>query len=132
MVVSVAYLLRSRINHYYNGVRVIGKLKYQSCNTNKRSSGEITNFLFETYKNSVIPHGKNIFKAASGMYMATICAYSSSNYALPYWKCVLRCYAKCPRIDIPSPESDQHNNHVSHTICFHVYRALGNDLWVRF
>ena len=30
-------------------------------------------------------------------------------YALPHWKCVLRCCAQCPRIDLPSPESDHKN-----------------------
>ena len=33
------------------------------------------NRLFETYKNSVMPHGKHIFKTASEMAMERMCAY---------------------------------------------------------
>ena len=35
----------------------------------------MANRLFETYKNSIIPHGKNIFPTASDSAMAKICTY---------------------------------------------------------
>ena len=49
-------------------------------------------------------HGNHIFNTSSDMVMATMCAYPSSEYLLPHWKCVLRCCAKYPRIDLPSIE----------------------------
>ena len=54
------------------------KLKYQSCNTQNRRSYELENIIFDTYKNSVMPHGKNIVKTESDTNMATVCAYPSS------------------------------------------------------
>ena len=43
---------------------------------------------------------------------------------LPHWKCVLTCCAQCPRIDLPSPESDKHNSNVTPIILFHVYKHI--------
>ena len=51
-----------------------------------------------------------------------MCEYQSSRYALPHWKCVLRCCAHFPWIDLPSPESDQHNYNFIQTIFFHLYQ----------
>ena len=51
-----------------------------------------------------MPHENNMFPIASGIAMETMCAYLSSNYALTHWKCVLRCCAKYPHMDLPSPE----------------------------
>ena len=85
------------------------KLKDKIYNAQNRRSGEIYNHLFNTYKNYVMPHGNNMFQTEYGMVMATMCAYPSYNYALPYWKCVLCCCAQYPRIDLTNPESDQHN-----------------------
>ena len=47
------------------------------------------NFLFDTYKNSVIPHGRHIYATASDMSMATICAYRPYQHSLPQCKFVL-------------------------------------------
>ena len=47
---SVVYLPKSCIHHYYHGVSFFGKLKDQSCNAQNRRSGEIVSCLFETYK----------------------------------------------------------------------------------
>ena len=69
----------------------------------------MSNHLFKKYKNTVMPHGNNMFQTEFGMVMATICAQPSSKYALQYCKCVLHCCAQFPRIDIPSPELDQNN-----------------------
>ena len=83
------------------------KLQDQICNAQNKKSGEMANRIFETYTNSVIPHGKHMFKTASNMDIATMCAYPSSKYTLPNCKCVLRCCSQCPHIDLPSPESYQ-------------------------
>ena len=63
----------------------------------------MANQLFETYKNTSVPHGKHMFQTSYDMLMAKMCAYPSSKYALPHWKYVLSCCAQCPRIDLPSP-----------------------------
>ena len=42
------------------------KLKDLSQNSQKQRSGEIVNSLFETYKKSVMPHGRHIYSTASG------------------------------------------------------------------
>ena len=43
--------------------------------------------IYETYKNTVIPHGRHIYAKAYDMSKATISAYSQSDHALPHWKC---------------------------------------------
>ena len=47
--------------------------------------------IYETYKNTVMPHGRRIFAKEYDMAKATMCAYSQSDHALPHCKCVLRC-----------------------------------------
>ena len=42
------------------------------------------NHIFDTYKNYVMPHGKNMLKIESDMNMATMRAYPSSKYTLPH------------------------------------------------
>ena len=61
------------------------------------------NCLFDTYKNSIMPHGTHMFQTASYMVMEKMCAYPSSNYSLPYLTFVLHFFVECPRIDLPSP-----------------------------
>ena len=56
--------------------------------------------------------------------MEKLCAYPSSNYSLPHYKCVLQCCANFTFIGLPSTESDQHNSNVSTTIIFHVYNLV--------
>ena len=51
------------------------KLIDQSCNTQNRRSGEITNRLFETYNNYIMTHGNHMFQTASDMVMANMCTY---------------------------------------------------------
>ena len=47
------------------------------------------NRIYETYKNTVMPHGRNINAKAYDMEKATMCAYSQSDHALLHWKGVL-------------------------------------------
>ena len=70
------------------------------------------------FKYSFMPHGKHTFQRESDMAMARMCEYPSSKYTFPYWKCVLHCCVQCPRIDIPSPESDQKNSNIIQIINF--------------
>ena len=59
------------------------------------------NCQFETYKDSVILHGRYIYATAYNMAMMTMCAYQPSQHAFQYWKCVLLCFANSLHIDIP-------------------------------
>ena len=70
--------------------RYLKKLKDQSQNAQNRRSGEKSHHIYETYKNTVIPHVRHIYAKAYDMEKATICAYPQSGNALPHWKCVFR------------------------------------------
>ena len=56
---------------------VLKKLKDQSCYVQDRRSGKMSNCLFDKYKNSVMPHGKNMFQTESEMVMETMREYPS-------------------------------------------------------
>ena len=79
---------------------------------------------FETDKNSALPHSGHIFKTAYDVAMETISAYPPSKHALPHCKLVLSCCANFPCIDIPIPESYQHNSNAGPTICFRKYHLI--------
>ena len=71
-----------------------------------------------------MPHGHHIYAKVYGMEKATICANSQSDNALPHWKCVLRCCAQFPSINIPGQETyDKHPNR-SPSIRFHIYHLI--------
>ena len=72
---SFTYLQKECTNNCYHGVNFFEKLKHQILNVQNRRSGEIYNNIFETYKDHYIPHGKHMFKTASEMSMAKMCAY---------------------------------------------------------
>ena len=59
------------------------KIKDKSHNTRNRRSGEMVSIIFETYKNSVIPHGFHVYKIASNMTMDTMRDYTYTNINLP-------------------------------------------------
>ena len=52
-----------------------------------------------------MPHGRHIYVKASDMANATMCTYSHYDNALPHWKCVLRCCADSPSINLPDQET---------------------------
>ena len=52
-------------------------------------------------------HGKHLFKTRIDTSIATMCEHPSKMYMLPHWKCMLYCCLQCPRIDLPSSESNQ-------------------------
>ena len=71
-----------------------------------------------------MPHGRHIYSNTYDMAKATMCANSQSDNALPHWKYVLRCCAKCPSINIPDQETyDKHPN-PSTSISFHIYHLI--------
>ena len=70
----------------------------------KQSSGEKQIHIFETYKNTVIPYGRQIYAKLYDMTKETMCPYSHSDNALTHRKC--RCGAKCPSVNLPDQETD--------------------------
>ena len=84
----------------------------------------MSNILFDTHKNSVVPHGRHIYQTESDTDMSKICEYPSSQHALPQRKFVLHCCTNFPHIDLPGQESDRHHSKTSLTINFHVYHLI--------
>ena len=87
--VSVPYLTKVLIYIYYH-VRIVSFKKYQSQQEKNRRSSEMACCIFETYKNSVMTHGRHIYQAVSEMDMTTMCAYQLSQHALTPWKFLFR------------------------------------------
>ena len=55
----------------------------------------------ETYKNTVMPHGRHIYAKASDMVYTTMCTYPQSDHSFPHYKFLLWCSTKYPCINIP-------------------------------
>ena len=64
--------------------RYLKKLKDKSQNDQSRRSGEKENQIYETYKNTVMPHGLHIYAKVYDMENATMCAYPQSDHTLPH------------------------------------------------
>ena len=71
-----------------------------------------------------MPYGRHIYATASDMTKATICAYPYSDYALPHWKFVLQCCAKCQSINLPDQETYYQYSNMSPSIIFHIYHLI--------
>ena len=71
-----------------------------------------------------MPYGRHIYATSDDMTMATVCAYPKSQYTLPRWKFVLRCYYNCPHIYHTDQELDRHHSNASSSICFHIYHLI--------
>ena len=67
-----------------------------------------------------MPHGRHIYAKAYGMEKATMCTFTQSYHTLTHWKFVMRCCAKCPRVNFSDQETyDQYYN-ASPSIRFHM------------
>ena len=84
--------------------RCLNKLKDKIQNVQSRSSGEKSHHIYETYKNTLMLHGRHIYAKAYDMKNDTMCKYPQSGRSLPHCKCLLRCCAECPHINIPDQE----------------------------
>ena len=71
-----------------------------------------------------MPHGSHIYAEASSMEQATMCTYLQSDSALPHWKCVLRCCANCPCINLTDQETDKKHEETTTSIRFHIYHNI--------
>ena len=105
--------------------RYLEKLMDQSQNAQRRRSGEKAYHIYETYKNTVMPHGHHINAKASDMTKAKMCKYPHSDHVFPHWKFVLRYCADCPCINIPKQETNNHFSETTPSIKFHIYHIIG-------
>ena len=96
-------------------------LKNRSHNAQNRSSSEISSRIFKTYNNYVQPHGFHIYNTPAGMAMAKMYPYTSKNYGLPQFNCLLHCFDKFPSIFLPSQEENKDTTNMCQTIIFHFY-----------
>ena len=87
-------------------------------------SGEKANHIYETYKNTFMPHGRHIYAKAYDMAKAAMCAYPQSDHELPHCKCVFLCWVKCPCINIPDQETDNQYSERTPPIWFHIYHVI--------
>ena len=69
--------------------------------------------IYETYKNTVTPHGNHFYAKASDMENAKMCAYQRLEHSLPHWKCVLICFGECASINLPDKETDDQYSNTS-------------------
>ena len=53
-----------------------------------------------------MPHMRHIYSKAYDMSKEKMCAYPQSDHALPHWKCVMQCCAKCPSVNLLDQETD--------------------------
>ena len=104
---------------------VFEKLKDKSQNSQSRRSGEKSHHTYETYKNTVMPHGRHIYAKASDMTNAIMYTYPQSGNALPQWKCVLRYCSERLYIHIPDQETNKQHEETTPSIRFHIYHIIG-------
>ena len=71
-----------------------------------------------------MPHRRHIYAKSYDMAQATMCTYPQYDHELPHWKCVLRCCAYCPFINIPDQKTDNHNSDTTPSILFHIYHII--------
>ena len=81
---NVAFILKYKFIIAILALSVFEKLKDKIQNAQIRRSGEKSHHLYEIEKNTVIPHGRNIYAKASDMANAKMCTYPQSDNALPY------------------------------------------------
>ena len=104
--------------------RYLKKLKDQIPNAQTRRSGEKENRIYETYKNTVMPHGRYIIDKASDMEKSTMCEHPQSYHALQHWKYVMRGCVKCTSVNLPDEETDDQYSDTSTSISFHIYHLI--------
>ena len=105
--------------------RYLKRLKHKIQNSQSRRYGGKSHHKYETYKNTVMPHWRNIYAKGYDMAKAKTCTYPHSYHALPHWKCVLRCCDKCPYINFPDQETDIQYSETTPSIRFHIYHIIG-------
>ena len=71
-----------------------------------------------------MPHGRHIYAKEYDTEKATMGAYSQTYHALPHWKFVFICCAKCPSINLPDQETQDQYPDTSPSTRFHIYHPI--------
>ena len=108
------------------GDRYLKKIKDKIQRDQNRRSGEKAHHIYETYKNTVIPHGSHIYSKAYDMANAIMCTYPQYDHGLTHWKFVLRFCSDCPCINLPEQERKKKHEETTPSIEFHIYRIIGH------
>ena len=53
-----------------------------------------------------------------------MCTYTQSDHALPHWKCVLQCCARCQCINLSDQETDIQYSETTLSMRFHIYHII--------
>ena len=104
--------------------RYLKKLKDKSQNSQSRRSGEKSHHIYETYKNTGIPHGRHIYTKSSDMENDTMCTCPQSDHAFPHWKYVLRCCYDCLYINLPDQKTNKSMKKKQPQLCFTFITSL--------
>ena len=101
MVVNVVFLIKVYICHCYHGVIVIWKnLKIKAKMIKIEGLVKKSHHIYETYKNTVMPHGRHIYAKEYDIAQATMCAYTQYDHAPPHWKFLLWCCTESVHVSI--------------------------------
>ena len=100
------------------------KLKDQIQNSQYRRTEEKSNHIYETYKNTFMPHECHIYSKAYNMSKATMCAYPQSDHALTHWEFGMQYCAKCQCVNLPYQEKNDQYSDTSPSIIFHIYHLI--------
>ena len=65
-------------------------------------------------------HVSHLYKAETGMAMATTCDFLSNRHYMYHWKRVLKCCYECSNPVIPVQESTSAATNTCLNICFHI------------
>ena len=71
-----------------------------------------------------MPHGRHIYAKTYDTTKAIMCTYPQSDHALPHWKCVLRCCAECPCINLHDQKTNKKHEETTPSIQFHIYNII--------
>ena len=71
-----------------------------------------------------MPHGRHIYVKAYDMAKSTMFEYPQSDHALPHLKCVLKCCAKCPCVDVIDQDTDDQYFNTTPSIRLHIYHLI--------
>ena len=71
------------LKKWYRSPRLWHRSPIRACYQTMHMS-EKAHHIYETYKNTVMPHGRHIYSKASDMVNATMCTYPHSDHALPH------------------------------------------------
>ena len=76
--VNVAYLTKVFIRHYYHGAIIIFKAQVSQPKYSKQKVWRKSNPIYETYKNTFMPHVRHIYAISYDTGEATMCANSKT------------------------------------------------------